>query len=199
MKNRETSDQITSEQFGELMGPISAAVQNISSTQAQYWVGKKGELARKVNELLVSAANGAKNILRVLANLSFKDHIVRGKYGWVNSDITEDHFPTSISADYDAEYKLFHFDRNISSDDAIREMEKEGFRPGVLAELLVLGETQPELQKQFPVVALGSIWQHSNGHRSVSILYQYAAKRKLDLSWFEFGWAGGCRFLAVRK
>ena len=101
----------------------------------------------KMVEVVVAGANGAKNILHILASISLKDRIARGKYDWVNSDITEEHFPTNIPVAYDAEYKLFHFNRSISSDDAIKEMEKDGFRPAVLAELLVLGETQPELQK----------------------------------------------------
>jgi undecaprenyl-diphosphatase len=53
--------------------------------------------------------------------------------------------------------KLFHFNRDISSEDAIAEMDKDGFRPATLAELLALGEAQPELQKQFPIIALSSV------------------------------------------
>lgn len=138
-------------------------------------------------------------ILHVLANLSLSDRIARGKYDWVNDYVTEEHFPTSISADYDAEYRLFHFDRDISSEVAIQEMEKEGFRPGTLAELLALGEAQPELQKQFPVIALGSLWRGSSGSRHVPALDWHGGRRELYLRWFGRDWDAPCRFLAVRK
>lgn len=150
-------------------------------------------------KLIMAGANGVKNVLRILANLPLADRIARGKYDWTNPDITEVHFPTSVPTDYDAEYKLFHFDRGISSEDAIREMEREGFRPGTLAELLALGEAQPELQKQFPVIALSSVWRDSDGDRRVPGLRWGGGRRELRLFWFEFDWDADCRFLAVRK
>ena len=140
-----------------------------------------------------------KNILHILTNLSLKDRITRGKYGWVNSDITEEHFPVDIPADYEAEYELFNFSRSFGSEAAIAEMDKDGFRPATLAELLVLGETQPELQKQFPIIALGSLWLHSPGYRVVPVLYLHDGKRELLLDWFEHDWNDDYRFLAVRK
>lgn len=156
-------------------------------------------LVKEFAKLIVVGVNGVKDVLRILANLSLADRIARGKYDWVNDDITEAHFPTNIPADYDVEYKLFHFDRNILSEDAIREMEREGFRPGTLAELLTLGETQPELQKQFPVIALGSVWRGSDGYRNVPALDWDDDGRGLGLVWFEDDWDADFRFLAVRK
>lgn len=162
------------------------------------WHNMKGTIMKK-SDLIVAGANGAKNILRILTNLSLADRIARGEYDRVNSDITEEHFPTVIPADYDAEYKLFHFNRPIGSEAAIAEMEDERFRPGTLAELLVLGETQPELQKQFPIIALGSLWRLSGGDRGVPGLYGLGHRRELLLYWFGGGWGGHYRFLAVRK
>ncbi|MFH1162328.1 MAG: hypothetical protein V1696_03610 [Candidatus Jorgensenbacteria bacterium] len=137
--------------------------------------------------------------LTILANLTFEDRIARGKYDWVNSDITEEHFPTNVTADYEAEQKLFHFNHLIGSEAAIAEMDKEGFHPATLAELLVLGETQPELQKQFPIIALGSLSRHSGSHRFVPALRWFGSGRGLNLHWFERDWGDGDRFLAVRK
>lgn len=140
-----------------------------------------------------------KNILHILTNLSLKDRIARGKYNWVNSDITEEHFPVDIPADYEAEYKLFNFSRSIGSEAAIAEMDKDGFRPATLAELLVIGETQPELQRQFPIIALGSVWRGSVGSRRVPELSLAGGELRLGLGWFGDVWDGRHRFLAVRK
>ncbi len=141
----------------------------------------------------------ASNILRIPAGPSLTDRIALGKYDWVNSDITEEHFPMNIPVAYDVEYKLFHFGRDISSENAIKEMKKEGFQPATLPELLVLGETQPELQKEFPIVALGLMWRYPYGHRHVPLLYWRNVWRKLDLDLFEHDWDGFYRFLALRK
>jgi hypothetical protein len=157
------------------------------------------KMAEQIADLIADTKATTKGTLRILANLTLTDRIARGRYDWVNSDITEEHFPTSVPADYDVEYKLFHFNHTISSDDAIKEMEKEGFRPGTLVELLALGETNPELQKQFPIVALGSTWQSPRGHRYVPCLYWGGSGRGLGLRWFGIDWVDVCRFLAVRK
>lgn len=140
-----------------------------------------------------------KNTLHILANLSLPDRISRGKYDSVNSDITEEHFPMSIVADYDVEYDLFRFNRDISSEDAIQEMERDGFRPAMLTELLALGEAQPGLQKQFPIIALGSVWRISSNCHHVPALHWDGGRRRLFLSWFESDWFTPYRFLGVRK
>ncbi len=168
------SDMVRGMSFAtEFLTELYKEVINLGGTEeVMFEKMKNGGLAKEFAKLIVTGANNAKNILRILSNLSFKDRITHGKYDWVNSDITEEHFPTIISADYDAEYKLFHFNRNISSsDNMIKEMDKDEYRPGTLAELLVLGETQLELQKQFPIIALGSVWQDSAGNRNVPALY----------------------------
>lgn len=159
--------------------------------------------AKKAAQLIVVVEKKvdkvAGNILHIPASLSLADRIAFGKYDWVNSHITKEHFPLNIPTDYDAEHKLFHFSRFISSENAIQEMKKEGYRPGILPELLVLGEIQPELQREFPIIALGSVWQHANGNQRVPVLRQDDGKRELDLYLFVLGWIDRCRFLAVRK
>lgn len=139
------------------------------------------------------------NVLHIIVDISLEDRIARGKYDRVNSDIMEKNFPIDIPADYSVEHKLFHFDRNISSQYAIKEMEKEGFRPAKIAELLTFGEQYPETQRQFSIVALGSVWRDLDGSRHVPVLYSYGSPRKLDLHWFENDWYANYRFLAVRK
>jgi hypothetical protein len=78
-------------------------------------------------------------------------------------------------------------------------MEKAGYRPARIEELLALGASQPELQKEFPIVALASVWRGPGGDRRVPYLRWDVAGRRLDLSWFEYGWTGDYRFAAVRK
>lgn len=125
--------------------------------------------------------------------------IADGQYDWKNNDITAEHFCTSpemAGKKVQVSAKLFHFDQDITSEGVISEMDKAGYRPANLIELLVLGFLFPELQRQFPIVALGSVW---NVARRVPVLIMDDDGRGLNLGWFGDGWGGRCRFLAVHK
>ena len=114
------------------------------------------------------------------------------KLGYVNSDVTDENFP--FVERKVGEYKLFHFDRFISSEDAIAEMEKEGYLPANAHELLLWKDWN---EKDF-VVALGSVAE-VDGHRGVPYLSRSGSMRFLDLIWFGGDWSSGYRFLAVRN
>lgn len=131
-----------------------------------------------------------------------QEMINAGNYDWTNNDITVKHFPlpTELSGKkVPVSTKLFHFNRSISSKDATSEMDKAGYRPATLAELLALGEAHPELQKEFPLVALGSVWRYARVDRLVPFLYFVLIKRELHLHWFDYDCSDSFRFFGVRK
>lgn len=130
---------------------------------------------------------------------SLSEMVKAGRYDWVNENIISENFPGAGHGKAEREIVLFHFNRAISSDDAIKGMESAGYRPAVVEELLALGEVQPELQRHFPIVALGSVWQDPRGNRSVPYLGRFGAERSLDLFCFDDDWDGSCRFAAVRN
>jgi len=120
-------------------------------------------------------------------------------YDAVNSDITAGHFSVKGEGKCEVEVTLFHFDQVMTSKEVIAELDRVGYRPGKIEELLVLGVEQPEVQRQFPVIALGSGWRHPCGRRCVPFLSVWRGRRLLGLVWFGRGWPALCRFLAVRK
>ena len=131
-----------------------------------------------------------------------QEMINAGNYGWTNNDIMEKHFPLPTELNgkqVSVSTKLFHFNRSISSKNAIAEMDKAGYRPATLTELLALGEAYPELQKEFPIVAFGSIWRRGSDRRHVPVLLFDGHKRRLALRWFDVDWYVYYRFLGVRK
>ena len=86
--------------------------------------------------------------------------IADGKYDFVGDLITDKNFPAPpklVGQKLELLAKLFHFDNHISSEDIIFEMNKAGYRPANLLELLVVGFLYPDLQRQFSIYALGSI------------------------------------------
>jgi hypothetical protein len=140
--------------------------------------------------------------LTVDFNRPLSEMIEAGRYDWVdeNENIIRDNFPPGGQGRHELEPKLYHFNREISSEDAIKEMKADGFRPAVLEELLALGEAQPDLQKQFSIIALGSVWQSSGSHwKNVPVLFVCDVGRGLCLLHFEGAWSESDRFLAFRR
>jgi hypothetical protein len=154
-----------------------------------------------VLKLIDAAVGVAENCYKVVVNYgqSLKEMIVAGKYDWANEDINADHFPIQGSGQQDVVIELVHYGRNMSTDDVLKDLESKGMRPAILLELLAFGVTYPEKQREFPIFALGSVWQDSSGFRSVPCLIGGGSERGLFLGWSDGGWSGGCRFAAVRK
>jgi|GEM_PF-768561 len=143
-------------------------------------------------------------VLTVDYSRSLEDMVAAGKYDWVSSIITEEHFPIPnelVGKKVTISGKLFHFDRDISSEEAIKEMNKDGYRtPRHLAEFLALGEAYPDPQcQQFSIIALGPVWHNTVGSRCVPELIVSGSLRELRLYWFDVDWGASCRFFGVRK
>jgi len=132
-------------------------------------------------------------------DMSLADMIKVGKYDWVNNDITAEYFPITGSGKVEIDFQLVHLDKSTSSKEVLSHMEKNNLRPATLAELLAFGAKYPELQREFPICALGSSWVDSGGDRGVPGLVRRDSERGLDLGWFDGDWGGYGRFLAVRK
>lgn len=121
--------------------------------------------------------------------------IKKFKFDWVNSEITDENFPQQDGDELTKEYKLYNFGKSISSEYAIREMEKDGYKPATARNLL---KWKGWNGKDW-VVALGSVWPGLFGRRYVLVLYSLDSRRRLGLNRFELDWVGPFRFLAVRK
>lgn len=133
---------------------------------------------------------------------SVVDGIRAGCYDYTNPDIAACHFPTEKSGVHEVTVELLCLDTdalNVLTEEVQAEMETRGLRLADFHELLAFGEKHPEIQREFPIVALGSAWQCRDNRRLVPFLDRYGAGRRLDLYWIEYGWNGVCRFLAVRK
>ena len=131
-----------------------------------------------------------------------KKSISDGKYDLKNSAITPKNFPVSlkmIGKKVEVSVKLFHFDRGINCLDAISEMDKAGYRPATLMELLALGSLYPELQRRFSIIALGSVWSDEHGRNFVPLLQMFGSKRHLELIWNGCVWTIHYCFLGVCK
>ncbi|MFA5942353.1 MAG: hypothetical protein WC798_01635 [Candidatus Paceibacterota bacterium] len=136
---------------------------------------------------------------------SFEQMIAAGDYDWKNDDITAKRFPIEGEGIAEFEARYFHSNRNISSEDAVKEIEsadaENPWMPAKIEHVLSHGATFPEEQRKFPIIGLGSV-AGVVGSRSVPCLFGDGSERRLDLGWWRSGcgvWGSRFRSLAVRK
>lgn len=153
-----------------------------------------------VTNLIAAAIGVAENCYQLVVNycMGLEEMIQAGKYDWADSDITSKNFPITQHGKVEVAAELIHLNREVSSDEAIAALDRMGYRPETLPELLAFGAKYPEVQREFPIVALGFV-SLVYAYRCVACLWSHGGKRKLDLSWFDSRWGADCRFLAVRK
>jgi len=130
---------------------------------------------------------------------SLAEMIVAGNYDWQHPDIAAEHFLLIGKGKMEVEIFFSHFGKEMTSNGVITEIDGQDFRPAKIEELLALGASQPELQKQFPIIALGSVWQSPSGNRYVPYLLWLDGERRLNL--FRLGrvWDEYLRFACVHK
>lgn len=133
---------------------------------------------------------------------SLEQMIAAGRYDWKNSDITAKRFPITGKGAMEFEARYFHFNRDISSENAIKEIEAADtanpWSAAKIEHVLSHGKTFPEEQRKFPIIGLGSVAE-VDGRRRVPYLDGGDSGRGLRLRWFDVVWSPVCRFLAVRK
>ncbi|MFH1611227.1 MAG: hypothetical protein ABIA83_01350 [Patescibacteria group bacterium] len=125
--------------------------------------------------------------------------VMAGRYDWHNDDINSGNFQVNGTGVVTTTLELVHLGRKASARQALTHMEANDLRPGEIEELLAFGATYPEMQRQFPIICLGSSWVNRHGSRRAPYLDGYDSRRRLNLDWYGSGWGERCRFLAVRK
>ena len=64
-----------------------------------------------------------------------------------------------------SEVEIFHFGKKMTSEEVIAELDKKGYEPASIYELLEYAEK--DWNGKDLVVALGSVWRDLRGHRRV--------------------------------
>lgn len=131
-----------------------------------------------------------------------KQSISDNNFDWKNEDVNDENFPIPlemVGKKVEIFVKLFYFYCDISPDEAIAKMNEAGCRPANLMELLALGSLFPDLQRESPIVAFGSVWRLTNIRRFAPYLSEFNKRRGLSLGWFNGVWHAHVCFLGVYK
>lgn len=175
--------------YGELtLGQIEALVNKLGGVESVY--------ALLRGEHLVTTKVRTHYRLSIDYKRTLSDMIFCGHYDVVDSTITRECFPMK-SYGHELHAELIHFDRSISSSDAVAALKLYSLRPATLAELLAFGERHPFEQLKFSIVALGFPAEeyYSTG---VPFLGSTDTLRLLSLDHSVCNWSRHDRFLAVR-
>lgn len=140
--------------------------------------------------------------LNVDYRLTFKQMFAACNFSSSEPIVRERNFPIPVDLNRRFEtltVKLFHFNRSVHAEDAVFTMEKNGYRPAKIAELFAFSKTYPDLQKKFPIIALGSITEDRNGNHCSPFISGSRKTNQIGVFWNGSGCYPFCRFLAVKK
>ena len=135
--------------------------------------------------------------LSVNYDLSVEAAVKAGKYDLTNENITSKNFPSIRRGMANIDIILVHYNQYMESDEVIHDLDKGGLRlrPAELPELLAFGAKYSDIQRDFPIIALGSAWRDC----LCASLDMSGSMRHLALSRMGSRWSEICRFAAVRK
>lgn len=155
----------------------------------------RGEMVEKIVSYIV-----AHFIVTVDETVFVEDAVKAGKFDWSEPKITSEKFPKLANGQKsDKEITLFHFNKTMFSSKAvIAEMDRVGYRPANIWELIGLAIKEPIIQRKFSIAALGSVCE-LDGYRRVPCLCEGRSGRILLLLYFDYDWDDHYRFIAVRK
>ncbi|OGD70184.1 hypothetical protein A3I18_00960 [Candidatus Campbellbacteria bacterium RIFCSPLOWO2_02_FULL_35_11] len=134
--------------------------------------------------------NMKKYMILVDETKAVEELVTEGMYDQSSDDVTSVNFPQPNPKREERETALFH---------SGAEMDKAGYWPGTIHDLLGFGIAQPDLQREFSIIALGSVCLLYGNRRYVAGLCEVAGGRRISLVCFDTTWGARCRFLGVRK
>ncbi len=97
-------------------------------------------------------------------DMAVKEAVRVGSYDYVDKFIPLEDFPIEKKGKEELVVELIYLDSWLSTEEALKEIDRIGYRPVNFMELLAFGARYPEVQREFTVVALGSMYKLPNSH-----------------------------------
>lgn len=171
---------------------------------------QQGENVEQVlQELFTTLLNGStknfgaflvsSHVVPINRKRNVSEMVKLGNYDWKDEAVNQKNFPHDRKAGkVETEVHLIQFPQDMESDDVVQALDAMGMRPADNAELLSIGIFFSDLQRQGPIVALGSVATVS-GDQCVPCLGGDGSDRFLRLGRWDGRWGAYSRFAAVRK
>lgn len=125
----------------------------------------------------------------------------RGRYLFPEDDITSKNFPQKKKGKVEVCVELISFEKQLSKTGVTKELNRRGYRPADIWELLTLGA---KYRKVSSAIALGSIIDGSRFRNKVPgkwypKFFSNGSERCIGLFPLFLEWRSGIPFAAVRK
>ena len=154
---------LTVGQYAEFGAAVLKALpRDIPSTRALAWARNGVVLEKVLRQALVPQLFSF--LITVDGNRTVEQMVEVGHYPICDPLISSRNFRDRPHRSGVFEAYIIKLGCNISSRDAIVEIDMMGFRPADLWELLAFGGQHSAIQELFRVVALGSAWRESVGY-----------------------------------
>ena len=141
--------------------------------------------------------------LEVDYTIGLKKAIEAGKFSYVGPQITDIRFPyqpAGYAGRRMARLKFMRFVGARSLNEITGKIEKIGYRPANIAELLALFAKYPDGQiQQYPIVALGSAWHEFSGEEVVPIVNMKSEEKMMGVLAFSSFNCPRCHVLIADK
>ena len=140
--------------------------------------------------------------IKVDYSKSVEEMIAAGNYEGYIPEMIKD-CPISGEGIQERELVLVRIDGEMYIDSVRIALMQRGLRAAYLEELLALGEQHPDLQRRYPSMALGSVWDSPSGFSQVPSLYKHGPEGEEERTLNEVTDAGGFygmgRYAAIAK
>lgn len=157
-------------------------------------------LLGEITKVLLGAKKSVDGVIRLIINYgqTLAEMIQTCNFDWVDDEVVKI-FSLSGKGEVPVELKLYHFNRPIERDEAIKLMEADGYEAGLIEDGLAYAKANPDAQRQFPIIMLGSLGVSRSQNRVVPCLGRCYYRRSINLRDVDGQWDDYCRFLARRK
>lgn len=163
----------------------------VPAERAQQLIEHQDELAALLVTMLTSVVSAVASAWQTL--------LASCKQNWVNSDVTEEHFPLVDDGTVNPVEECCLGHDVSTGKKAEAELKKLGYKLVGMKRAMEYIAKHPDSQLDHPVVVLGAQWRHPDGHVSVPYFDRNDDKRDLHLGWIDDEFNSFCRFLVSRE
>ncbi len=132
-------------------------------------------------------------------DIAVEEAIKLGNYDWVEKFITQNNFPNKKKGKGELIVDIIHLNCWVFTEEVLKELDRIRYRPVDFMELLAFSAKYPDVQREFTVVALGSVYRLPSGYYSSPTLHNRPGHEDRWLCSSSDPWYPESRFAAVRK
>ncbi len=124
------------------------------------------------------------SLVMISRSMPLLDLIACGEYDAVHPKFTIENFPHDQTESETRELHVVAFGVEMRLEEVFTQLEKRELRPATLVELLSIGAEQPNLQRNHPILALGSYCRGLSSSPDYPVLEEIEGQRTLNLRWY---------------